>query len=127
MAKAVRLVSGVVFVVAGIPKFAAHSFEASHFTTYGLPFPDAFVYLVGAIEILGGLLLLADRGSRPVALVLAGVMTGAIVVSGIGQGEVVPSLTVAPALLAAMAYLLWSGPEPDRASWTRLRRRPAPR
>jgi hypothetical protein len=36
-------------------------------------------------------------------------MLGAIVVSGIKQGEVI-SLTPAPALLVVMAFLLWTGP-----------------
>jgi uncharacterized membrane protein YphA (DoxX/SURF4 family) len=44
------------------------------------------------------------------ALALAGNMLGAIVVSGIGEGEVLPSLTLAPVLLAAMLFLLWVGP-----------------
>ena len=35
-------------------------------------------------------------------------MVGAIVTSGIGQGEWIPSLTVAPALLIACVYLLWA-------------------
>lgn len=37
-------------------------------------------------------------------------MVGAIVVSGIGQGEVIPSLTLAPLLLAGMAFLIRVGP-----------------
>jgi putative oxidoreductase len=123
---AVRWATGLVFFVAGIPKFSAHSFEVSHFTTYGLPFPSAFVYLIGGIEIVGGLLLLADRGTRPVALVLAAVMVGAIVLSGFGQGEVVPSLTLAPLLLIAMVYLLWAG-SGSRTQGQLLRPRPAPR
>jgi hypothetical protein len=38
-------------------------------------------------------------------------MVGAIVVSGIGEGELV-SLTLAPALLVVMLALLWRGPGP---------------
>ena len=131
--QAVRLLSGLVFVVAGIPKFAMHSWEAGHFRTYGLPLPDAFVCLIGVIEIAGGLALLAGVGTRPVALLLGAVMVGAIVTSGIGQGEWIPSLTLAPALLAAMAYLLWKeseaggSPASDRLPAAGIRRRRAPR
>ncbi|MBA3865955.1 MAG: DoxX family protein [Solirubrobacterales bacterium] len=124
----VRRVSGLAFFIAGIPKFSSHSFEVSHFTTYGLPHPSAFVYLIGALEIAGGLMLLANVGVRPAALLLGAIMVGAIVVSGFGQGEVVPSLTVAPVLLAAMAFLLWSAEaEGSGRRGNRLRSRPAPR
>lgn len=115
-----RLLSGLVFVGAGVPKFAWHSWETGHFRTYGLPFPDAFVFMIGFLEIVGGVALLVGFQTRATALLLGAIMVGAIVTSGIGQGEWVPSLTVAPALLAAMVYLLWvGGPEtapPEAAS-----------
>jgi putative oxidoreductase len=110
--RVVRLLAGVVFAISGTPKFFAHGWEAGHFRTYGLPLPDAFVYLIGTIEILGGIALIADFAVRPVALLLGAVMVGAIVTSGIGQGEWIPSLTVAPALLIACVYLLWATPGP---------------
>jgi uncharacterized membrane protein YphA (DoxX/SURF4 family) len=103
----VRLLAGLAFAISGTPKFFAHGWEAGHFRTYGLPLPDAFVYLIGTIEILGGLALIANVAVRPVALLLAAVMIGAIVTSGIGQGEWIPSLTVAPVLLVASVYLVW--------------------
>jgi uncharacterized membrane protein YphA (DoxX/SURF4 family) len=110
--RGVRLLAGIVFAFSGTPKFFAHGWEAGHFRTYGLPLPDAFVYVIGAIEILGGLALVADLAVRPVAVLLGAVMVGAIVTSGIGQGEWIPSLTLAPALLAACVYLLWAPPAP---------------
>jgi putative oxidoreductase len=103
----VRLLAGVTFAISGTPKFFAHDWEAGHFRTYGLPLPDAFVYLIGTIEILGGLALVAGFAVRPVALLLGAVMIGAIVTSGIGQGEWIPSLTLAPLLLIASVYLAW--------------------
>jgi uncharacterized membrane protein YphA (DoxX/SURF4 family) len=106
----VRLLAGIVFAISGTPKFFAHGWEAGHFRTYGLPLPDAFVYLIGAIEIIGGLALIADVAVRPVSLLLGAVMVGAIVTSGIGQGEWIPSLTLAPALLIASVYLAWATP-----------------
>jgi uncharacterized membrane protein YphA (DoxX/SURF4 family) len=105
----VRLVGAAVFISFGVGKFASHASELASFRTYGLPAPDAFVYLIGVIEILGGLLLLCGLATRPAALVFAGNMVGAIVVSGIAQGEMI-SLTLAPAMLGAMLFLLWSGP-----------------
>jgi uncharacterized membrane protein YphA (DoxX/SURF4 family) len=105
----VRLVAAAVFISFGVGKFASHASELASFRTYGLPAPDAFVYLIGVIEILGGLLLLCGLAPRPVSLVLAGNMVGAIIVSGLAHGEMI-SLTLAPAMLVAMLFLLWCGP-----------------
>jgi len=59
---------------------------------------------------VGGALLVAGRWLRLAALALAGDMVGAIVVAGIGSGNVVPSLTLAPVLLVAMIYLIAVAP-----------------
>jgi putative oxidoreductase len=107
-ALAVRLVSGLIFVAFGIGKFTSHAMEVASFKAYGLPAPDAFVYAIGVVELVGGALLLAGLGTSLAALVLAGDMVGAIVVSGIARGEAI-SLTLAPALLLAMLFLLWAG------------------
>jgi putative oxidoreductase len=104
-----RLAAGGVFVVFGIGKFVNHGSELASFKTYGLPAPEVFVIVVGLIEVIAGLLLVAGRFFRPAALVLAGDMVAAIVVSGLGQWEPI-SLTLAPALLIAMLVLLRTGP-----------------
>jgi putative oxidoreductase len=104
-----RVGAGAAFVAFGVGKFASHASEVASFRTYGLPSPDAFVYAVGVIELLGGALLIAGRATRIASLVLAGDMVAAIIVSGIAQGELI-SLTVAPAQLTAMLFLLWTGP-----------------
>src|SRR5437899_1105268 len=103
-----RILGGANFVVFGIGKFTAHASEVDSFDKYGLPEPDAFVYAIGVIEIVGGALLMIGLLTRLAALVLAGDMVGAIAVSGIGRGELV-SLTVAPAELAICVFLLWTG------------------
>jgi putative oxidoreductase len=112
--KVARVAAGVVFVVFGVGKFTQHGTEVDSFRTYGLPSPDAFVYAIGVLEIAGGLLLIAGLLVPLVALALAGDMVGAIVVSGIKEGEVI-SLTLAPALLIVMLLLLWTRPA-SRAS-----------
>ena len=93
-----RLLSGGVFVVFGIGKFVNHASELASFKTYGLPAAEAFVVVIGLIELVGGLLLMTGVLTRPAALVLAGDMIGAIVVSGLAKGELI-SLTLAPAEL----------------------------
>lgn len=105
----VRIASGVVFVTFGAGKFVSHASEVASFRGYGLPWPDAFVYVIGVLELAGGILLLLGLGTRLVALLLAGDMVGAIVASGILKGETI-SLTLAPALLVAMLVLLTAGP-----------------
>jgi putative oxidoreductase len=106
---AVRLLSGGVFVVFGIAKFVNRGSELASFKAYGLPAPEAFVIVIGLVELVGGLLLIIGLFTRPAALVLAVDMIGAIVVSGIAKGEII-SLTLAPAELVAMLVLLWTGP-----------------
>jgi putative oxidoreductase len=102
------LLSGGTFVVFGIGKFVNHASELASFKTYGLPAPEVFVVMIGLIELVGGLLLIAGVLTRPAALVLAGDMIGAIFVSGIARGELI-SLTLAPAELVAILVLLWTG------------------
>lgn len=105
---AVRWAAAVVFVVFGAGKFVNHASELASFRHYGLPLTDAFVYAIGALELVGGLLLASSRLVRLAALALAADMIGAILVSGIGRGEQV-SLTLAPVLLVAMIFLIGFG------------------
>jgi putative oxidoreductase len=120
----IRWASGAIFLVFGIGKFSEHVHEVDSFESYGLPSPDVFVYAIGVLEVAGGALLIAGLLTRLAALALAGNMLGAIVVSGIGEGEVLPSLTLAPALLVAMLFLLWVGPG-GRALDGRLLKQPS--
>ena len=107
----VRIAAGAVFIAFGIAKFTNHEAELDSFRTYGLPWPEGWVYAIGALEVVGGLLLLLGFLTSLAALALAGDMAGAIVVSGVKEGELI-SLTLAPALLAAMVLLLLLGPGP---------------
>ena len=52
-----------------------------------MPAPAAFVIVIGMIELVRGVLLIAGVLTRPAALVLAGDMIGAIIVSGIARGD----------------------------------------
>jgi putative oxidoreductase len=119
-----RVAAGVVFVVFGIGKFTHHATEVDSFRTYGLPSPDAFVYAIGVLEVAGGLMLIAGLLTRLAALALAGDMVGAIVVSGIGEGEAV-SFTVAPAELVTMLVLVWAGAGTSSADTALARSRAA--
>jgi putative oxidoreductase len=98
-----------VFLLFGAGKFVNHASEASSFRTYGLPWPNVFTDVIGVLELVGGALLAVGLATRAVAVLLAGDMIGAIVVSGLLRGETV-SLTLAPALLVAMVALVVLGP-----------------
>lgn len=104
----VRVASGGVFVAFGAGKFLNHASELASFKAYGLPVPGVFVVVIGVIEVVGGVLLIAGVLIRPAAAVLAGDMIGAIIISGIARGELI-SLTLAPVELVAMLALLWTG------------------
>jgi uncharacterized membrane protein YphA (DoxX/SURF4 family) len=121
-AKRVCVVTGVVFMLAGLPKLVAFHWELAIFVDLGLPRPGIWVIAAGLIEIAGGALLVSRRAVTPAAVLLGGTMAVAIAVSGIGHGDVVPSLTLAPALLAACIYLVVS----DGAWLRRARSRSRP-
>lgn len=103
------LVVGAVFVLASLPKFLAFGWELDNFERFGLPFPEAFVIAAGVIELAGGIALLTGRFVPAALVLLSATMVVAIVSSGVLQGDVIPSLTVAPALLVAMGVMARRG------------------
>ncbi|MGI8864922.1 MAG: DoxX family protein [Solirubrobacteraceae bacterium] len=100
------IIAGVIFIFAGLVKFVFHRWELNAFHAFGLPWPAGLEILAGVLETAGGVLLAMRRIVVPVALVLIVTMAIAIGASGIGHGDVIPSLTLAPALLAAMVLVL---------------------
>ncbi len=108
-ARRTAIVVGAIFVVASLPKFLAFGWERDQFVRFGLPYPTAWVLAAGAFELVGGIALLRRRGIAPALALLIPTMLVAIVASGLLQGDIVPSLTVAPALLAGMAFILTRG------------------
>ncbi len=105
----VAVMSGIVFVFAGLVKFVFHHWELHAFRSFGLPWPSVLEIIAGVLEIGGGVLLVLRRYLVPVSFLLSVTMLVAIVSSGIGHGDVIPSLTLAPVLLLAMLYLLTRG------------------
>ena len=102
----VAIVAGVIFFFAGLVKFVFHHWELHAFRSFGLPFPSALEFFAGVVETVGGVLLALRRCVAPVAALLSITMLVAIGSSGIGNGDVIPSPTLAPLLLIAMLYLL---------------------
>ena len=82
--------------------------EVTDFDRYGVPAPAVAVYLVGVVELMGGLLLVAGLFT-PRRRVLGADMIGAIATAGRVDGGTF-HLGVAPRCSSAMLFLLWAGP-----------------
>jgi uncharacterized membrane protein YphA (DoxX/SURF4 family) len=102
----VAVITGVIFILAGLVKFFFHAWELRAFRAFGLPWPAGMEIFAGVLETAGGILLVARLLVVPVAALLAVTMLIAIAASGIGHGDVIPSLTLAPALLLALIWLI---------------------
>ncbi|GAA4901729.1 putative membrane protein YphA (DoxX/SURF4 family) [Actinomycetospora succinea] len=105
---ALRIVTGLAFVLFSLPKFLLHEDELGEFVRFGLPDSSVLVYLVGALELGAGLMLVLGVGTRLAALGMALNMAGAIATAGVQVGGPI-HLGVAPALLVSTVYLLWAG------------------
>jgi putative oxidoreductase len=86
MALFARLAAGAVFVVTGLGKFVRHEAQRDAFERYEIPFPDTATYLVGALELIGGVALLLGLCVRPFAFLLACNMICAIITAGRVEG-----------------------------------------
>jgi putative oxidoreductase len=105
----IRIVVGVVFVLFGVVKFVVPELEVAEFVRFGFPGSVAIVYLVGLLEIVGGLMLVLGLLTRVAAAALAVNMAGAVLTAGLTVGGPI-HLGLAPTLLVAMLYLIWAGP-----------------
>ncbi len=102
----VAVLTGLTFVIAGLVKFVFHHWELHAFRSFGLPWPSTLEIFAGVLETVGGLLLTRRQAVVPVATLLGITMVVAIISSGIGHGDAIPSLTLAPILLFATVFLL---------------------
>lgn len=67
-----RLGVGTVFIAHGWPKFQnGPSNFAGFLTQLGVPFPEIMAWVVTALELVGGALLIIGLGTRLIALLLA--------------------------------------------------------
>ena len=115
------LICGLIFIVAGLVKFVFHHWELQAFRDFGIPAPGVMEPIVGGLETVGGVLLVGGMMIAPTAFVLAVIMAVAFVSGGIIHDSPIPSDTLAPALLVAMIYLIYSQrttPSNERAERT---------
>jgi uncharacterized membrane protein YphA (DoxX/SURF4 family) len=77
-----RSLIAVIFVASGAVKLLMYSEQVEMFIEWGVPFPEAFVPLVGVVEVAAGVAVLLGFLGRTAATVLAVVMVGAVVTAG---------------------------------------------
>ena len=73
-----RLMAGGVFFWEGLLKFVYANQGVGRFTKLGFPFPHLTATLIGGLEIVGGLLLLAGLSTRLIAIPFVAEMVVAI-------------------------------------------------
>ncbi len=95
---AVRVVLGLTFAVAGVLLFANVDRSTEAFAAWHVPMPQQAVWVVGAVDVVCGLLFAAGALVRPVGLLLATIAVG----YGMTAGRHGPA---AYALVAAVAFL----------------------
>lgn len=110
-AAVVRIVVGLFFVSAGLPKLLGPAEFQVAFAHWNVPLPAVAVVGVALLEVVGGLLLAFGVGTRVVAALLAVEMAGAVLTAGLvdgGQHLVLPPvLATVTALVAARGGGSW--------------------
>jgi len=103
----IRVAAGAVFLVTAVEKFTRHTTVKADFTRWGLPSPGAAVYVIGALELVCGLVLLTGLATRLAALLLLGDMLGAVATAGRIDGGI--QLVVPPTLAVLCLVLVARG------------------
>lgn len=85
----IRLIFGFSFIFYGFPKLfdaQTHSFITGMLTQIGVPAPDLMTYVVGTVELLGGLALIAGAFVPYASVALIPVMLVALFKVHLAQG-----------------------------------------
>jgi putative oxidoreductase len=80
-----RLTLGAIFVVAGYGKLQNLGMTAGFFGSVGIPMASVMAPLVGALELLGGLMLIAGYKARIAAHWLIAIIAVAMLTTKLGQ------------------------------------------
>ncbi len=107
----VRLPTGVVLVGVSLSKFTRHGSLVESFERYGVPWPDASVYVAGTVELVGGLLIVIGLLTRLAALAVATNMVVALATGGRVDVDLY-HVGLGSALLVAALFLVWAGAGP---------------
>lgn len=71
-----RIVFGMLFLLAGLPKLVGVAAVLERFSEWG--YPTQFAYVIGLVEVIAGIGLIVNRTVRYGALLLLAVMAGAL-------------------------------------------------
>lgn len=116
-AAAIRILMGVLFLMTGVMKFVFPELRAAfsgQLTAAAIPFHDLNMWLVPAVEIGVGVLLLVGLLTRLATLVALGLMVVAtyvhLVVHDPALFPLQPTQPIIPAIVMLLGlYLLWRG------------------
>lgn len=105
-----------IFLASGAAKLTSLDFEVNAFERWG--YPMAFMFLIGALEVAGGVGLLLGRWSALAAAALTPLMWGAMGTHLIHQEW--PMLAVASAIMTLSTRQAWVGRAQLMAPWRSL-------
>ena len=98
----IAVILGVLFLLSGAAKLVGAEMTAQMFAAFG--YPMWFMYVVGAFEALGGILLFSGGRRFIGSLILAVIMVGAV---GTHIVHAEYAMAILPAIL--FAVLMWIG------------------
>jgi putative oxidoreductase len=109
-----QILMGVFFIVASAaPKFWGDPYAVQIFTEIGAG--QWFRYVVGAIELAGGIGLMVPRLAGPAAVGLMGLMIGAAYTQAVVLGA--PAMVVTPIIIFVLAAVIAWGRRESIAAW----------
>jgi len=97
-----RLALGIIFIFHGYPKLFTHTRETTQMFEH-MGFPGYFVYIAGAVEFFGGIVMILGLFTRVAGLLLAGEMAIAIWRVHLPQGPITMVKNYEFPLVLAMA------------------------
>ncbi|TMB23058.1 MAG: DoxX family protein [Chloroflexi bacterium] len=112
-----RLMAGSVFLWEGILKFVFVNQGVGRFTKLGIPLPEVSAHCVGALEIVGGALLLLGFGTRVIAIAFIIEMAVAILSTKISLFLGTSPLPLPP---APPTVGIWAVLHEVRSEWAQL-------
>ena len=98
-----RVLAALVFIGAGLRKLIGNGVVIEDFGRWNVPAPEVMVYVIGVLELTGGILLVAGLMPRIAAGVLGVDMAAAAVLAG--PVDPIPHLVVPLALLAVCVLI----------------------